>query len=567
MSTTEPSTTSRLAWKGADEYPPEVVAALMGPGAPFELGPDPATGSDRPVFLRQPRSLRAMFDVSVARRPDAPLMVSVDRTWTFAEALSDVDRMAAVLRSDHGVTHGDRVAFVAANSPEYGLAMWAAISLGAIVTSLNGWWTGPELEYGIELTSPKVLLGDERRLARLENANLQDGLPIVRLEDLYEVARHRDADAPNVDCSPDDPVVILFTSGTTGKPKGATLSHRNIINFVWSNLLTGALAASKHPARRPDARPPASILASPMFHVSGMIGILMTGPAMGVKLVFPPPGRWDETKHLELTSAHGITAWSGVPTQFWRLLRHHHLHSYDLSSLITVGGGGAPFPPDLIKEFAGRLPWVSLGQGYGMSETVGHGTRTGGDMMTQHPGSVGVANVTVEVEIRDIFDEVVPTGEVGEIFLRTPSVFLGYWDNEAATRESIDDNDWYRTGDFGQIKGGKLYLESRMRDMIMRGGENIYPIEIENRLVEHRDIEDVAVIGVDHPDLGQEVKAFVVRRRGAHLTADEVLQWAAKSLARFKVPAYVEFRDTLPYTETGKVLKHLLESEERSAER
>jgi acyl-CoA synthetase (AMP-forming)/AMP-acid ligase II len=203
-----------------------------------------------------------------------------------------------------------------------------------------------------------------------------------------------------------------------------------------------------------------------------------------------------------------------------------------------------------------------------MSETVGIGTRVVGPTMVAHPDSVGPANIGTEVEIRDpVGGELMSEGEVGEIYLRSPSVFLGYWDNPAATAACLDAEGWYRTGDFGRIKDGMLYLDSRMRDLVLRGGENIYPIEIEHRLVEHPEIDDAAVIGVDHPELGQEVKAFVVRSSGSELSEREVKDWAARALAPFKVPAHVEFRASLPYTETGKVLKHELEREERSRTR
>jgi acyl-CoA synthetase (AMP-forming)/AMP-acid ligase II len=284
-----------------------------------------------------------------------------------------------------------------------------------------------------------------------------------------------------------------------------------------------------------------------------------------VSLVFPKPGPWDPLTWLELAQRHKVTSLSGVPTQFWRLLRHPDLDSYDLSSVATVGGGGAVCPPELVRELHARFPRVRLGNGFGMSETVGLGTLTGGDAFVAVPESVGPAQPTVEVEVRgEDATTVLPEGEVGEIFLRTPSVFLGYWEDPAATAAALDAGRWYRTGDFGRVCGGLLYLESRRRDMIVRGGENIYPIEIENRLVEHPDIDDAAVIGVDHAELGQQPKAFVVRRPGAALTGQQVRDWCAAALAAYKVPVMVEFRDSLPYTETGKLLKQELERAERS---
>jgi acyl-CoA synthetase (AMP-forming)/AMP-acid ligase II len=207
------------------------------------------------------------------------------------------------------------------------------------------------------------------------------------------------------------------------------------------------------------------------------------------------------------------------------------------------------------------MPWVSLSNGYGMSETVGLGTLIGGPTMVAVPESVGAAQPGTLVEVRDPFGRPLPEGEVGEIHLRHASVFLGYWDDPDATADVLDGERWYRTGDFGRIAGGMLHLESRMRDMILRGGENIYPIEIENRLVEHPEIDDAAVVGVDHEELGQDVKAFVVTRPGSDLTPDAIRSWIAEALAAFKVPAHVELRDALPYNEAGKVLKHQLENE------
>lgn len=560
---------ARLVWTGRDALSPELQAMLMGPGAPFELAVEEIRGVPRQVFANQPRNLRAAFDATATRQPDAVFMVDADRTWTATDALRDIESISRLLREKYGIRPGDRVAIVAANSPEYGLTMWAVLSIGAIVSSLNGWWTGAEIEHGLRLTEPRLLAGDEPRLARVEPGMAAADLPVVTLDALYAEAL---ALGPGderwaVDVAPDDPAVILFTSGTTGKAKGATLSHRNILHFGWCNMLNGAIGAltAPPPAVPPTAPPaqPATILASPMFHVSGMIAILLTGPTLGAKLVFAPPGRWDPRRHLELTQEHRISVWSGVPTQFWRLFAEPDFESFDVSSVTSAGGGGAPFPPELVREFQRRMPAAVLGNGYGMSETVGSGTLARGPLMLEHPDSVGVANPTMEVETRDPFGEPIGEGEVGEIYLRSAAVFIGYWNNEAATDAAIDADGWYHSGDFGRIRDGRLYLESRMRDMILRGGENIYPIEIEHRLVEHPDIQDAAVIGVDHPELGQEVKAFVVLREGASLTANEVQQFAAEKLARFKVPAHVEFRESLPYTETGKVLKHVLEDEEK----
>jgi len=560
------TTAARLGWVVGDLLPPDVRAGLIGPGAPFELVVEPVQGQPLTVFARRPSQLRALLDEA---DPAATFLVDAERSWTFGEARTEIDAIAAVLADRYGIARGDRVGIVSANSPEYGLVMWAVLSIGGVIASLNGWWTGPELRYGVELATPSLITGDERRLARLAEAAVPSSTPIVALADLVAAGlAGAAAPAPSVTVDEDDPAVILFTSGTTGRPKGATLSHRNIANFASVNRLNAAIGAALAPPGTPSPEsPPASILSSPMFHVSGMLGILMSGPVFGMKLVFPPLGRWDAGRHLELTEQHRISTWSGVPTQFWRLLRHPDFAGRDLRSLRSVGSGGSPFPPELVRALTEALPWVHLGNGYGMSETVGLGTLTGGPAMVAAPDSVGPAQVGTDVEVRDPFGRPLPEGEVGEIHLRNASVFLGYWENPEATADVVDAERWYRTGDFGRIEGGMLHLESRMRDMILRGGENVYPIEIENRLVEHPDIDDAAVIGVDHEELGQDVKAFVVPRPGSDVTAAEVQRWAAEALAAFKVPAQVELRDALPYNDAGKVLKHLLEQESGSTSR
>lgn len=557
---------ARLEWRGADSLPTELHQGLCGPGAPFEIGTVEIRGADQQVFVNQPPNLRAMFDRTVMGNPDGLFMVDGDREWTFSDALRSIDAVGRHLRDVYGIGRGDRVAFVSANSSDYLIAMWAVLGLGAIVTSFNGWWTSLEIASGIELTSPRLILGDDRRLERVEPSMVPSGVSVLTLEGLVRDASTVQDDAsgsrPVIDVHPDDPAVILFTSGTTGRSKGATLSHRNIVNFAWVNMFTGAIGAMTGASPAP-VRPPATLVVSPMFHVSGLVASLVSGPALGVRLVFPPPGRWDPVRHLELTEQHGLSVWSGVPTQFWRLLAEIESGDWDTSTVFSVGGGGAPFPPELVRELNRVMPQAVLGNGYGMSETMGLGTMARGPLMVEHPDSVGVAMPTVTVEVRDEHGTVLGEGEVGEIHLRTGGVFIGYWNDDEATAAAIHDG-WYRTGDFGRIEGGLLYLESRMRDLILRGGENIYPVEIENRLVAHPDIRDAAVIGVDHPELGQEVKAFVVVRDGATLTADDVRAWVGEALARYKVPAHVEFRDELPYTETGKLMKRVLEDDEKA---
>ncbi|WP_307874144.1 class I adenylate-forming enzyme family protein [Frankia sp. AgB1.8] len=484
---------------------------------------------------------------------------------------------AAVLRAEYGVKKGDRVGFVGANSAEYAVALWAALSIGAITVGLNGWWTGPELAHGLRLTGPVVVFGDDRRLARLDGLPEASDQPVVRFADLFAALAPADPAAATPaaaatallelcpELAEDDPVAILFTSGTTGRPKGALLPHRALVNFGPDAALRGTanglidqLAAGTAPAA--PASPPVTILAGPFFHISGIGPLLTNAPYTGMTLVFAPPGKWDPTVHLDLTARYGVTSWSGVPTQFLRLVEHPRLADYDLSRLRGLGGGGAALAPELLRIIDRDLPGRGIGGGYGMTETSGIGATTGGRRLRAAPGSVGVASPTAELKVIGPDGAEVPDGEVGEICVRGPSGFLGYWADEHATAAVLGADGWYRTGDYGRIRDGLLYLESRLRDLIIRGGENIYPIEIENRLAEHPDLADAAVIGVAHRELGQEVLAVVVPRDGATVTAEDVQRWVAAALASFKVPAHVRFATELPYNATGKLLKRDLEA-------
>ena len=412
----------------------------------------------------------------------------------------------------------------------------------------------------MELTQPTVLFGDDVRLERLAEVGIE-GTPMLHVQ------ADASASLPEVAIDEDDPFMILFTSGTTGRPKGATLTHRNLVHMgsamAYGRAVTMLLNNIPPPA--PDAPPPASICATPFFHISGTAPLFMTGSRFGSSLVFPPPGRWDPEVHLRLTADHRVSAWSGVPTQFWRMLEHPDFDSFDLSCLTMVSSGGAPYPPELMRVLNEKIPSANLSNGYGMSESMGAGTLLSGERYFTHRESVGAPYPTLEVQIRSGEGRedrnVLPEGEVGEICLHGGVIFKGYWNDPDATAAVLDDERWYHSGDYGRIDDGVLWLESRMRDLIIRGGENIYPMEIEHRLVEHPDIADSAVIGVDHRTLGQEVMAVVVLREGASLDADEVQAWVRAGLAGFKVPTYVEFRDSLPYTQTGKVMKHQLEAE------
>ncbi len=555
-----------LRWPDA-AFPADLYTTLCGPGGYFEMEDASVAGVSMRVFVNRSRSLRDLLLTGASRFADRKFVIDANREHTFASIVPAVAAVAHSLAEEYGIGPGDRVAISAANCVEYAVTFWAVTSLGAITVAMNGWWTSNEMQYALELTEPKLLMGDRRRLERLPDDVLPQ-LPRSCFEDDFAGLEERGAGAalPDVHIDEDDPFLILFTSGTTGRPKGALLSHRSNIHFLFSTALRGAEAMMRDPSPAPSgpaAAPttPCIIGASPLFHVSGLNCQLVMAPMSGMTIVYPPPGRWDEDVHLRLTAQHGATVWSLVPTQLWRLLEWPTIGEYDLASLQTVGGGSAVWPPELLRRLGELLPSVrtALGLGYGMTETNGLGTSLRGKATFERPTSVGQAGPTVEVQVRDPqTGEVLSEGEIGEIYLRSAANFLSYWGNPDATAEVLSSDRWYRTGDHGHIFEGFVYLEGRRSDLIIRGGENIYPAEIEIRLIEHPDVVEVAVVGVEHPTLGQEAKAYVVLRAPNALDVDGMKKFAGETLASFKVPTHVEFVEALPHNASGKVLKHLL---------
>jgi acyl-CoA synthetase (AMP-forming)/AMP-acid ligase II len=553
-----------LNWDEDRLLPDEARLGLTGAGAPFEMVDEDVLGTRMRVFARRPSSMRRALEAAADRFGDQPFLIFPDRTLTYQSMPGAVAAVAASLRDQFGVGPGDRVAVAAANCAGHALAAWAAVCLGATSVELNGWWTGPEMLHGIELTKPTVVLGDRKRLDRLPSGSVD--VPVVCFEDDLEKLESAGAGQPLPPdaIGEDDPLCILFTSGTTGRPKGALLSHRAHAHMMMQASLQGQVTARLEPASNTAPPGPAcSIGVSPMFHISGFSVALIGGVMNGLTIAYPPPGRWDPEVQLEMTERFRATAWSLVPTQLWRLLEHPRFGEFDLSSLRRVGGGGATFQPELWRRVKEQLPQLErMGTGYGMTETCGAGTHQGGVAATEHPDAVGAPVPGYSICIRDPDGNMVQEGEVGEICLRGPCNFLGYWDNEAATERALDGDRWYRTGELGHIAGGLLYLDGRGAELIIRGGENVYPIEIENRLVEHPSVAEAAVIGVPDRVLGETVKAMVVLRPGGSLDVESMKQWVGAELASFKVPSALEVVESLPHNAAGKVMKHLLKDGE-----
>jgi acyl-CoA synthetase (AMP-forming)/AMP-acid ligase II len=550
--------------------PDEILARLTAPGAPFEIVEEELLGERMPVFRNRRRSLREILAASAALG-DRDYVVHGERRISYAEHLRLVASTARALRDLYGVRPGDRVAILAANCPEWIVAFWASTSLGASVAALNGWWTADEILYGVENSDPRLLIGDSKRLARVAGSDV--GVPILEIESGFEKLLRfaPDAALPEDPIAEDDAAVILYTSGTTGRPKGAVNTHRGICGFLQGAMLNGArlmlTAAARGVPPEPSPALPASLVTAPLFHMSGLHAGAILMLTVGGKTVWRS-GRFDPEDVLRLIQKERITSWAGLGSMAPLVLNHPKLGEYDLSSLRNLGSGGAPTSPTVLERMKQVSPVGARGRGlgYGLSESVATVAMIGGEELEERPTSVGRVQPTIAVEIRDPEGRVLPEGREGEIHVRSPYTMLGYWRNDDATRQAIRPGRWLATGDVGRFEDSYLYIDSRARDMILRGAENVYPIEIEHRLEAHPEVAEAAVIGVDHPELGQEVKAIVVPKRRARIDPLELARFVGEKLAPYKVPAHWEVRsDPLPRNAAGKVLKNVLAGQAQSA--
>ena len=542
----------------------EADARLTGPDGFFAVATETVRGQDMLVVTDRRRNLRELLAASAQHGDGAARYYRFDNgpEATFVENIGHAASIGAGLRERYGVGSGDRVAILGANSAEWIQSFWAIISLGAIATAMNGWWTGDEIRYGLELTTPKVLIADRLRLERLEG---DPGIPVVVMEDDFaELAAHDPGAAlPDTPIDEDDAAAILFTSGTTGRPKGAITTHRNFLAYISCAYMLGARNTMRFPPEGPPPRGGLSLAYSPLFHISGLHAGAIMAVASGSNALWLT-GRFDPEKILRLTEEHGVTGWGGMTTHVWRIIEHPRFHEFDTSSVRSIGGGGSVWSPELQRACRDAIPHAKrpMGVGYGLTECAGLATHAADDILRAHPDGVGHPIPTAEVRIFDDDDHPLPDGEIGNVCIRGPMVTPGYWDDPDATAETIRPGGWLRTGDFGHIADSMLFLASRRTDLIIRGGENIYPTEIENRLDEHPDVSEVAVIGVDHRELGQEVKAVVVARVGAAPDPAELSRWVADTLAGHKVPAHWEIRaEPLPRNATGKILKAVVAGE------
>jgi long-chain acyl-CoA synthetase len=547
----------------------EALARLTGPGSPFELRIEEVRGRPMRNFANRPKSLVEVV-AQAAGHGEREFLVQGDRRISYAEFAGLVQGTALRFR-EIGLEKGDRLAILSYNSLDYVICVFAAASLGSIAVPLNGWWVEEEIDHALRDSGSRFLMVDERLHPRVRNlvggiegpekVLFNGAVPpegTIPLRGLIE--SHRDL-KPLEEIHEDDPFAIVYTSGTTGRPKGCITTHRGTIAQVMGIILHGMMAVALGEAGPlpSDGSQPTSLMTSPLFHVSGLHTGLCTAMAAGAKVVMNE-GRFDPDQVLQLIEREKVSTWGGIPTMLHRVVHSPNVGRYDLSRLTRVTVGGAPTTPETMAQAARVLPvGPGINVGFGITETHGIVMLNGGRELAQKPTSVGRPVAFFDAKLVDEEGREVGEGELGELCLYGPTVTPGYWNRPDATAGSIRDG-WLHTGDLAyRDADGDYHIADRAKDMIIRGGENVYCVEIENCLAAHPDIDEAAIIGVRDPDLGERVKAVVRLRRGASLDEAGVRRHAAASLAAFKVPEFVEFSDApLPRNPAGKILKDQL---------
>ncbi len=551
---------------------PEIQAILCAPDQPFEMETVDIRGVPTRVWKHLHGNLRELAEHARGHGDHLFLMLEEDRV-SYEAFFRAVAHLSADLIA-RGVRPGDRVAIAMRNLPEFPVAFFAAVCVGAIAVPLNAWWTGEELAYALDDSGSTVLFTDGARWSRIapergrfpalktiivaRGERTEPGT--VTLESLIGKPRGwaglPAADLPPVDIAPDDRAVILYTSGTTGKPKGALGTHRNLLTNILSTAWSAARAALRRGDPLPEPARKVLLTVVPMFHATALSATLMGVMQAGHSMIFMR--KWDVVEAFEIIQREKVNATGGVPTIAWQMIEHPDRENYDLSSLESISYGGAPSAPELVRKIQsvfGSAP----GNGWGMSETMATVTSHSGEDYLNRPESAGPPVPVADLKVTGDDGTELPVGQVGELWARGPQIVEGYWNKPEATAETFVDG-WVRTGDLARLdEEGFVYIVDRAKDIIIRGGENIYSSEVENVLYDHPAVTDCALVAIPHRTLGEEPAAVVHLAPGMTASEDELRAHVRKHLAPFKVPVRVAFTDeTLPRNANGKILKREL---------
>ncbi len=506
----------------------------------FKVGSATIRGNDYRVFENAPPSLADLFAYG-AGQGDKPFILFEEEVWTFSKIWSDACRLAHALRDELGVRQGDCVGLAMRNYPEWCVSYMAVISLGAVVAPLNAWWKGEEFRYSLSDCRARVVIADKRRLEYIESFRTELGLKTVgardssahadyRLEEL--IARSKSDAAPEVAIEPDDDFCIVYTSGSTGNPKGVILTHRGAITtlFSWAFVASALKEARGGVSLFGDN--PGILLGIPLFHVTGSHSIFLLSWMVGRRVAMMY--RWDPSLAVDLVNRHQLTNFVGVPSQSFEMI--DAAGARGMPSLIDIGSGGAKRPPEHVRRLKEKFVNANPSSGYGLSETNALGCVISLDDYAKRPDSTGrPVPPCCDMKIVDEHGDA-PTGAIGEVWIRSAANFRGYLNLPEETARALTPDGWFKTGDLGRMdEEGFLYIVDRIKDLIIRGGENISCIEVENRAYEYPGVVEVAAFSVPDPVLGERV-GLVVFPKESNLDLQALRDFMADGMAGFKVP-------------------------------
>lgn len=510
----------------------------------FQVGEAEIRGNTYRVFKNAPPSLTGLF-MHGASHGDKDFLVYEDTRITFAETWALTCRFASALQNEVGIKQGDRVAIAMRNYPEWCISYMAIVALGAVVVPLNSWWKEEELHYGLTDCGAKTVIVDAKRLSYLLPMKEELGLTLILAREDGDGADYRyesllegepDVTMPMAAIQPDDDFCVIYTSGSTGRPKGVILTHRGCISTILSWALFAAALKEARGGVSMFGDDPAILLGIPLFHVTGSHSIFLLSLVVGRKIVMTY--RWDPDKAIDLINQEKITNFVGVPSQSYEMAQK--VGSRAVPTLVDIGSGGAKRPPEHVRLLTDKFPAARPSSGYGLSETNAVGCVISLDDYQARPDSTGkVVPPITDLKIVSDDDQLtdVPVGEVGEVWIRSPANFRGYLNMPEATAEVLRPDGWFRTGDLGRLdEEGFVFIVDRKKDLIIRGGENISCLDVENQAYEHAGVAQAAAFSVPDETLGERVGLVVYPKEGKSLDAAELRSFMQDHMANFKVP-------------------------------
>ncbi len=541
----------------------------------FAVGKTNIRGVDYPVFENVPPHLGALLKASRETHGDGAndYLVYQDQRWTYDEFCAETNRLAHAMSSRLGIRQGDRVAIAMRNFPELVLVMMATSSLGAVIVFLNGWWTSEELDYALRDSEAKTVFADAPRLERLLPLVDRTGISLIGVRDgegedqlnYSELLNSVSDDSwPEVDIDTDDDFAIMYSSGTTGHPKGVVQTHRGAISAVFSWLMTGLiqpLMAEPDAEPAPAPNPHSMLIITPLFHVTATHPMFLLSMPMGAKVVLMY--KWDAEEAANLIQQENITRFLGVPTQSAELMEFARSNELELPSLEFVSSGGAKRPAAQVAELAAQFPNASVASGWGMTETNAVGLGIAGPEYQERPGAAGRLYPPLqELRILDDDGNILPNGEVGELTVKSAANMRCYLNQPEATAEVLQDG-WLRTGDLATVDDeGYVTIVDRKKNIIIRGGENIACLDVEGALHRHPAVAEAGVFSVPDERLGEVVGAGIQVKPGKMVTAEELTEFLSDHIAKFKIPEHYWFRDgLLPRGATDKTDRRALRNE------